>query len=44
MYRLLPLALIVGGVVLAVRHVWFLAAILVVMAIFGFWLMAIYDR
>jgi hypothetical protein len=44
MYRLLPLVLIAGGVVLAIRRVWVLAAVLIVMAVFGVWLMSVYDR
>jgi hypothetical protein len=43
MYRLLPVVLLGGGIALAVRHVWILAALLIVMAIFGVWLMTVYD-
>jgi hypothetical protein len=44
MYRLLPLVLICGGIVLAIGHSWGLAAILIVMAVFGLWAMTAYDR
>jgi hypothetical protein len=40
MYRLVPLLLLAGGIVLAIRQVWVLAAVLIVMAVFGVWLMS----
>lgn len=44
MYRLLPVVFICMGIVLAIRHIWVPAAVLIVCAVFGVWLVASYDR
>ena len=44
MYGLLPIVLVVAVVATAVAHMWVLAAILLAMAVFGFWLISQYSR
>jgi hypothetical protein len=43
MYGLLPLILISGGIVLAINRAWVIATILIVMGVFGLWLLARYG-
>lgn len=44
MYGLFPVIAVAGAVVLAIDHAWTLAAILLVMAVFGVWCLTMYHR
>jgi len=43
-YRLIPVVFICAGIVLAIRRYWIPGAMLIVFAVFGLWLIALYDR
>lgn len=43
LYGLLPFVLIVGGIALAIKQAWVVAAILIVMGVFGLWLLSRYG-
>lgn len=43
LYGLLPLILVGGGIALAINHTWVVAAILIAMGVFGFWLLSRYG-
>jgi hypothetical protein len=43
LFRLVPVVFIVVAIVLAINHYWIPFAILIVFAVFGFWLIAMYG-
>ena len=43
LYGLLPLILVGGGIALAINQTWVVAAILIAMGVFGFWLLSRYG-
>jgi hypothetical protein len=43
LYRLIPVVFIAMGIALAINHYWIPSAILIVLAVFGLWLITMYG-